>query len=132
MASLTTSKDPTTLPVHLAKPGTGPPLMDSQNPTVKLVTQGHDIHGCIVNGGSGVNIISVATCHDLNITQWEPCLFWIRMADTRSVRPIGLIRHLDFMLRGHTFMISMVVLRLDAPGAYPILLGLPWLRTTKH
>ena len=27
-------------------------------------------------------------------------------------------------------MVSTVVLRLDAPGAYPLLLGQPWLRTT--
>ena len=53
------------------------------------------------------------------------------MADTRSVRPIGLIRHLDFTLRGHhMFTISTVVLRLEAPRAYPMLLGRPWLRTT--
>ena len=42
---------------------------------------------------------------------------------------IGLIRHLDFMLGGHMFTILAVVLRLEAPGAYPMLLG-RWLRTT--
>ena len=42
------------------------------------------------------------------------------MADTRSVRPIGLIRHLEFTLDGHMFTISAVVLRLEAPGEYPM------------
>ena len=42
---------------------------------------------------------------------------------------MGLIRHLDFILGDHTFTILVVVLRLDAPGAYPMLLGHPWLRT---
>ena len=42
---------------------------------------------------------------------------------------MGLIRHLDFILGGDTFTISMVVLRLDAPRAYSMLLRRPWLRT---
>ena len=46
------------------------------------------------------------------------------------VRPMALIRHLHFMLRGHTFTISPVVLRLDTPEAYLILLGCPWLHMT--
>ena len=52
------------------------------------------------------------------------------MTDTRLVRPMGLIHHLDFMLGGHMFTILAVVLRLEAPGAYRMLLGRPWLRTT--
>ena len=76
-------------------------------------------------GGSGVNVISEATCQELGFTHWEPCPFWLWMVDTRLVRPIGLIRHLDFMLRGHMFTISVVVLRLEASRAYPMLLGCP-------
>ena len=51
------------------------------------------------------------------------------MADTCSVRPLGLIRKLGIVVRGHHFDISTVVLALDDPGAYPILLGRPWLRS---
>ena len=50
------------------------------------------------------------------------------MADTRFVRPLGLIQHLEFILNGHTFTISTVLLHLEAPGAYPMLLGRSWLR----
>ena len=52
------------------------------------------------------------------------------MADTSTVRPIGLLWQLDVVLGGHTFQISAVVLHLEAPGAYPLLLGRPWLKTT--
>mgnify|MGYP000335418363 CR=1 FL=1 len=101
LASLTSDTKSTSLLVNLAEPGTGPPLMDSQNPVVKIIIKGCDLHGCIIDGGSGVNVISEATCQDLGLTQWEPCPFWLRMADTQSVHPIGLIRHLDFTLGGH-------------------------------
>ena len=52
------------------------------------------------------------------------------MADTISVRPLGLIRQLEITLGGYAFTISIVVLQLDTPGAYPLLLGRPSLKTT--
>ena len=54
-------------PVNLTEPGTGPPLMDSQNPTVKIMIKGRDLQGCIIDGGSGVNVISEATCNKLGL-----------------------------------------------------------------
>ena len=51
------------------------------------------------------------------------------MVDTSTVRPIGLLRQLDIVLGGHTFQISTVVLHLEAPRTYPLLLGRPWLKT---
>ena len=45
----------------------GPSLMDSQNPSVKIIIKGRDLHGCIIDGGSGFNIISEATYHNLGL-----------------------------------------------------------------
>ena len=109
LATLTTNTHYVASPVHLTEPRTGPPLMDSQNPAVKIMIKGREPHGCIINGGFGVNV-------------WKPCPFWLRMAETRSVRPIGFISHLDFTLGGHMFTISAVVQWLEAQGAYPMLL----------
>ena len=95
LAALQANTTAATPAVHLTEPGTGPPLMDSQNPAVRIIIKGQELHGCIIDGGSGVNVISETTCHNLGLYQWEPCPFWLRMADTRSVRPIGLIRHLE-------------------------------------
>ena len=50
------------------------------------------------------------------------------MANTSIVQPLGLTQQLDIVIEGHTFQISVVVLRLAAPGVYPLLLGRPWLR----
>ena len=130
LATLTSDTKSAAPPVNLTEPGRGPPLMDSQNPVVKIMIKGRDLHGCIIDGGSDVNVISEVTCHNLGLNQWETGPFWLRMADTRLVRPIGLIRHLDFMLGGHMFTITAIILCLEAPGAYPMLLGRPWLRTT--
>ena len=56
------------------------------------------------------------------------------MADTSTVRPLGLSPQLYVILGGHTFQISAVVLHMEAPQAYPLLLGRPCLKTSdiKH
>ena len=82
LATLTANTNSASPPVNLTEPGTGPPLMDSKNPAVKIMIKGRDLHGCIIDGGSGVNVISEATCHKLFLDQWEPCPFWLRMVDT--------------------------------------------------
>ena len=54
---------------------------------------------------------------------------WLRITHTRSVHPLGLLRKLSVIIRGHLFEISAMVLALEAPGAYPLLLGRPWLHS---
>ena len=63
------------------------------------------------------------TCDRLGITDWQVCPFWPRMANISLVQPLGLVRQLELLIRGHLFQISTIVLKLNAPGAYPLLLG---------
>ena len=104
-------------------------MIDHQNPAIKVLVHSTEIKGCVVDDGSGVNVINKAMCTNLGITSWENCPFWLRMADTRSVRPLGLLRKLSVIIGGHLFEISVVVLALESPGVYPRLLGRPWLRS---
>ena len=46
----------------------GPTVVDHQNPAIKVLVQGTEITGCVVDGGSGVNVISKAICNNLSIT----------------------------------------------------------------
>ena len=80
-------------------------IMDEQNPSIKVMIHGQEIDGTIVDGGSGVNVINKTTYDKLGITKWEACPLWLRMADTCTVRPLGVIRQLDVILGGHTFQI---------------------------
>ena len=73
-------------------------------------------------------MISKSTCDRLGIQDWKKLFFWLRMTDTRSIRLLDLIRKLEIVVGSYAFEISAIVLPLDAPGAYPLLLGWPWLR----
>ena len=110
-----TKPKPTPTLTFFSNPEEGPTVVDTSSPA-------------IIVGGSGVNVISRRTCDNLGIREWEPCPFWLRMADISSVQPTGLIRDLEVTIGGHAFRISVVVLQLNVQGAYPLLLGRPWLR----
>ena len=129
VATLIAQKGSEQVSVHYSQPSNNPSIMDEQNPSIKVIIHGQEIENVIVDGGSGVNVINKTTCDKLGITKWEACPFWLRMADTSTVRPIGLLRQLDVVVGGHSFQISAVILHLEAHGAYPLLLGRPWLKT---
>ena len=45
----------------------GPTVVDHSNPAIKMILQGQEVAGCIIDGGSGVNVISARTCEQLGI-----------------------------------------------------------------
>ena len=77
--------------------------MDEQSPSVKVFIRGQEIPHSIVDGGSRVNVINKNACDRLGITDWELCPFWLRMVDTSSVKPLGLIQQLDMSIGGRMF-----------------------------
>jgi hypothetical protein len=103
--------------------------MDCDCSNIEAIVGGQIIAKILIDGGSGINVISMATCRRLGITMWEPCKFWLHMADGSSVRPIGMIPDLEMVVQGHVFTISVVLMDLPQKDAYPVLLGRPWLRT---
>ena len=91
-------------------------MVDTSSLTVTVIIKGSEVLGTIIDEGSDVNVISQRTCETLGISEWEPCPFWRRMADTSSVRPTGLIQDLDITIGGYAFRISVVVLQLNVQG----------------
>ena len=85
LATLTSDNKSATLPVNLTERGTDP-SHEFPETLVKIVIKGRNLHNCIIDGRSAVNVISEAKCQNLGLTQWELCPFWLQMADTRSVR----------------------------------------------
>ena len=124
-----TKPKPAPAPTFFSNPEEGPTVVDTSSPANTTLVKGKEITGTIIDGGSGVNVISRQTCDNLGFREWESCPFWLRMADTSSVLPTRLIRDLEVTIGGHTFRISAVVLQLNVQGAYPLLLGRPWPRT---
>ena len=66
-----------TIPTLFTEPNLGPTVIDHQNPAIKFLVHGTEIKGCVVDEGSGVNVISKPTCTNLGINSWENCPFWL-------------------------------------------------------
>ena len=96
---------------NFAESTIGPTVVDHHNPFIKVILQGEEILECIIDGRSGVNVISKATYNRLGIANWEARPFWLRMA----VQPLGLLHKLVIVIGRHMLEISVVVLAIDAP-----------------
>jgi hypothetical protein len=60
-------------------------IMDCECPSMEAIVGGQKVTSIVIDKGSSVNVISMVTCRQLRITKWEPCKFWLRMANDSSV-----------------------------------------------
>jgi hypothetical protein len=67
-------------------------VMDYECPSMEAIVGGQKIAGILIDGGSGVNVVSMATCWqlgimkwELGIMKWEPCKFLLQISNGSSV-----------------------------------------------
>ena len=92
VATLLVQKNAEQVSVNYSQPSNGLTIMDEQSPSIKVIIRGQEVDRTIVDRGLRNNVINKTTYDKLGITKWEACPFWLRMMDTRTVRPLGLIR----------------------------------------
>ena len=63
------------MPINFTNSSEGPVVLDEQNPVFEVIIKGKEVPISIIDGGSGVNVITKATCDRLGIQQWEVCPF---------------------------------------------------------
>ena len=64
-------------------------MADTNIPAIIAILKGREVLRTIIDGGSGINVISQRTCDTLRIQEWEPCPFWLRMANISSENYVG-------------------------------------------
>ena len=62
-----TEPNPEPAPTFFSNPEEGPAVVDTSNPSIKMIVKGKEIIRTIIDGGSGVNVISKRTCDTLGI-----------------------------------------------------------------
>ena len=68
VAHIITKNESDQVSVNFTNPIKGPIIMDEYSPSIKVIIRGQEIPHCIINGGSGVNVINKTTCDQLGIT----------------------------------------------------------------
>ena len=83
----------------------------------------------IVDGGSGINIISKRLYDAWKLPKMESSHFSIKLVDQMNVTPMGLVKNVPMRVVGILFLIAFVVMDLPTHNSsFWILLGRPWLK----
>ena len=116
----------------MTQPEEPPRTRDDNVAKIKMIIAEQEVPGVILDGGSGVNVITEDLANKLGL-KWEPIPFNIRMADNRTVVPKGLIKHAKVKVGGMDYLVNLVVITMQTltPDSYQVLLGRPWLRDAK-
>ena len=82
-------------------------------PMIVVWTKNRQIPNILLDGGSGVNIITDTLMEKLGIEkQLEMAPFTMKMADQKKVTPLGIIKNLKINIRGLTFKITVMVIKI--------------------
>lgn len=105
---------------------------DLQAPRVVAEINGVKIPGCLVDGGSSVNVMSNWCLEEIDLKVNRPSAYRLRVVDQRSVRPLGQLDDVAVAVNGVTVKIEFQVLDISSTkGGYPIILGRPWLKLVR-
>ena len=95
-----------------------------------------EVDGCIipkvpVDDGSGVNLMLEDTAFDLGYTSFEETNQILRMADQSRVIPAGQLSQVPTRIGEVTYLQNFVIIQVSTGKPFPMLLGRPWLYSTK-
>ncbi|KAG0572008.1 hypothetical protein KC19_VG061300 [Ceratodon purpureus] len=83
----------------------------------------------LVDGGSGVNIMSLRTMEQLGLEMTGPSPIVINMANQAREAPLGQISGCKVSTGGEEYTLTFQVIRMHSNrNSFPLLLGRPWLR----
>ena len=106
--------------------------IDRHIPIISVKIRNQEIHEVLLDGGSGVNVITEAERCRLGLPEPTPAHFKLRMADSSLVQPTGLLHDVTISIHGISYTIILTVISCkDVNSAYTLLLGRPWLRAAR-
>jgi hypothetical protein len=100
------------------------------DPIIEVQCNGSVLHGVLVDGGAGVNVMTIPAMRYLGLKIDKPASVTLKMANKRVVRPEGVISNVVITIMKVSTIVDFHVV-LEEDGAYPMILGRPWL-TKSH
>lgn len=84
-----------------------------------------------IDFGSRVNLMVEDIAFHLGMVDFEPMPTTLRMVDMRRVKIVGRLVGIPMLIGGVDCLLSYIVICIEATKLFSILLGRPWLYTTK-
>ena len=102
---------------------------DEEMPMISIIIKSGRVPNVLIDGGSGVNIITYTLRRKLGLNKIEPAPFTIKMVDQRKVMPKGIIRDVRLDVGGIVIRTTLTVIDMvSTEDSYSMLLGRPWLK----
>ena len=95
-------------------------------PVVVARILGRKVEKVYMDGKAQVCVMTEDTMHQLRLDITCKCMFSVRMANSTCVKCLGVIHDLEMNVLGQKSIMDMHVMPARL-GAYPIILGRPWL-----
>jgi hypothetical protein len=90
------------------------------------------IKDVLLDGGSGVNIITKQLRLRLGLPKPKLAPYNLRMADQTTTKPVGLIKDLNIYVHGIPYITTFILFQNNVvDSSYSMLLGEPWLKDVK-
>jgi len=100
------------------------------DPIIDVQCNGLVLRGVLVDGGAGVNVMTIPAMRYLGLKIDRLALVTLKMANKRVVRPEGVISNVVITIMRISTIVDLYVV-LEEDGAYPMILGMLWL-TKSH
>jgi hypothetical protein len=100
------------------------------DPIIDVQCNGSVLCGVLVDGGAGVNVMTIPAMRYLGLKIDKPASVTLKMANKQVVRPEGVISNVTIIVMKVSTIVDFYVL-LEEDGAYSTILGRPWL-TKSH
>jgi hypothetical protein len=85
-------------------------IFDEIMPIVQVSIRNYEIMDILLDGDSGVNVISNHLRRKLGLKKLHSIPFIVKMVNERKVQIVGLIQNLKIKLASCTFKISIIIL----------------------
>ena len=106
--------------------------IDKHMPVISISIGKNIVDDVLLDGGSGVNVITEEGCHRLGLPKPSLAPFNLKMANGTIAKPTGLLRDVKIHIHGIPYLV--VLTNIDCQtikSDYSMLLGRPWLRNAK-
>lgn len=95
---------------------------DLKAPKVEAVINNYHIQGCLVDGGSSVNVMSSWLMEEIDMELYKQSTMRLCGADQRCVKSLGQIENVKVTVNGATVPADFQVIEItNTRGGYPII-----------
>ena len=101
-------------------------------PVISISIGKNIVDDVLLDGGSGVNIITEEERRKLGLPKPSPAPFNLKMANGTIAKPTGLLRDVKIHIHGIPNIVTLTIIDCQiSKSDYSMLLGRPWLRNAK-